>query len=439
MLQIALLLCGRHFIIQNKHFLTIAALCWGLLGATILADGMLGAHYFPLTLFGWLMLCESLCTLIVAFGIGGAKRGIYLFKGGITLSVALLIISGFSASNLLLAIILGFTIFLSGTILTAAAWIVRYPQWKRAIASGIGQIIFAVFLFHPYPAHHDGTVSQFLGVLMFLSAVDCLLLSLRLKALGPGITIFDVQFPDKTVRMPTNSESLSSKNTEQQKVSTPELRVLIWTPEGAADNETVRRPILNRYIAAVDVDGVISTGHAALEMQDVYLSLYPAVDIDRSPSEFFRTLKAVRENDVPGRFQESYVSEAAEWCEADKQVCFHKFSAESLRVFNEHYQRKKIYNLTRRNCSSSVAFALEAALDGVLNRESRWSVFIRLFFQPELWIAAQLRHRAVTMAWTPGLLLDYSRALHGLVHPVSMTWPRRSTTSNQDQNNAAGR
>lgn len=44
---------------------------------------------------------------------------------------------------------------------------------------------------------------------------------------------------------------------------------------------------MNRYIAAVDSAGVISTGHAALEMQDIYISLYPAVDIDRSPSEFF--------------------------------------------------------------------------------------------------------------------------------------------------------
>lgn len=204
-----------------------------------------------------------------------------------------------------------------------------------------------------------------------------------------------------------------------------ELRVLVWTPEGSATQDTLPRPVMNRYIAAVDSAGVISTGHAALEMQDIYISLYPAVDIDRSPSEFFRTLRAVRENNVPGKFQDSYASESAAWCEADRQVCFHTFNAVSLRAFTTYYRRQEIYNLTWRNCSSSVAYALEAALDGVLCNRSGWSVFLRLFLQPELWIAAQLRRRATTMAWTPGLVLDYSRALHGLVHPARLNWFRK--------------
>lgn len=65
------------------------------------------------------------------------------------------------------------------------------------------------------------------------------------------------------------------------------LTVHIWTPEGSANQRPVPRPIINRYIAAVDADGVISTGHAALELYPyIYISLYPAEDIDRSPSEF---------------------------------------------------------------------------------------------------------------------------------------------------------
>ncbi|KCV30154.1 hypothetical protein L489_1189 [Bordetella bronchiseptica 00-P-2730] len=41
---------------------------------------------------------------------------------------------------------------------------------------------------------------------------------------------------------------------------------------------------------------------------------------------------------------------------------------------------------------------------------------------PELWIAAQVRRRAQAMAWTPGLTLDYSRALRAIVHPVGQPW-----------------
>ena len=432
MLQIALLLCGRQFIVRNRHHLTAAGLIWGLFGAMILTDGMLGAGYFPERIFGWLMLFESLITLVASSGATDAKRGIYLFKGGITGTVALLILSGLSGSNILLAIILGFVCFLSGAFLMAAAWVVRYPHWRRAMVGGGCQILYAVFLFQPYPTHHDGTVPQFIGVLMLISAADFLLLSLRLRHLAPGVTIFDVQSAETTSYAkpaPAAMPSWQGGAVAEKEV----LRVLVWTPVGSAGNETLRRPVLARYIAAVDADGVISTGHAALEMQDIYISLYPAVLIDRSPSEFFRTLRAVRENDVPGKFQSDYASEAASWCEADRQVCFHAFSVASLKAFNAHYRRQEIYNLTWRNCSSSVAYALEAALDGVLYRRSGWSVFLQLFLRPELWIAAQLRRRATTMAWTPGLVLDYSRALHGLVHPVRLAWLGKSAEATRDQ------
>jgi hypothetical protein len=43
------------------------------------------------------------------------------------------------------------------------------------------------------------------------------------------------------------------------------LTVHVWTPVGSAPGETTPRPVINRYIAAVDRDGIISTGHAALE------------------------------------------------------------------------------------------------------------------------------------------------------------------------------
>ena len=42
---------------------------------------------------------------------------------------------------------------------------------------------------------------------------------------------------------------------------------------------------------------------------------------------------------------------------------------------------------------------------------------LRLIVTPELWVAAQIRKRAATMAWTPGLTLDYARALSMLADP----------------------
>ncbi|MEJ1268971.1 hypothetical protein WDV93_24815 [Pantoea ananatis] len=101
------------------------------------------------------------------------------------------------------------------------------------------------------------------------------------------------------------------------------LIVHVWTPEETTEARPVSRPVINRYIAAVDENGVISTGHAALEVADyLYISLYPAEEIDRSPSEFLRTLKATRDNDVAGRFLPDYATESSEWCHSVRQIEF---------------------------------------------------------------------------------------------------------------------
>jgi hypothetical protein len=46
----------------------------------------------------------------------------------------------------------------------------------------------------------------------------------------------------------------------------------------------------------------------------------------------------------------------------------------------------------------------------------------KLMSTPELWVALQLRKRAETMAWTPGLVLDYARALSMLADPRPTGW-----------------
>jgi len=205
------------------------------------------------------------------------------------------------------------------------------------------------------------------------------------------------------------------------------LTVHVWTPVGSSKMPAQRVPIIDRYIAAVDSAGVISTGHAALETPEgIYISLYPGVEIDRSPDEFSRLLRATRDNDVPGVFQPDYPTESRAWCESTAKVRIRNYSAERLRVFWENYRQDNTYNLTYRNCSSSVARALEAALEGVAGkargRDRGWAAFVRLFLTPELWVAAQIRKRAKTMAWTPGLTLDYARAMSMLADPRPFGW-----------------
>jgi hypothetical protein len=89
------------------------------------------------------------------------------------------------------------------------------------------------------------------------------------------------------------------------------------------------------------------------------------------------------------------------------------------------YRRDDTYNLTNRNCSVSVAVALEAALEGILDDGTAWRRFHRLVANPDFWITALIRARAESMTWTPGLLLDYASSLREIVQPHKNPWARR--------------
>lgn len=416
MMQIAFLLAGAAFVRKAAPVLMCTGIVWGGLGLSIFIDGLLGARHFPLHVFGLLLLTDSVVSLLIGSAARGTQRGIFSFKSGLFFLIAMLILVGHHNGKLVLAIVFGMAYFITGLFVIASAVIVRFKKWQRSLLSGIWQIAFAIFLFLPYPTEHDGTVSQFIGMVLITGGIQSVWLSLRMLRVKNGSSVFDILAPQGIVTPAVEQTSVMDVSTSGC------LIVHVWTPEGSAENEPLRRPLINRYIAAVDANGVISTGHAALELPpSLYISLYPATDIDRSPSEFFNTLKAVEENTVAGKFQSDYASEAQSWCESDRKIVFSTFNAPSLIGFWTRYRQNETYNLTWRNCSSSVAYALEAALDGVLRERCSFVGFISLLCVPELWIAAQLRKRATTMAWTPGLVLDYSRALHAIVHPSKLS------------------
>jgi len=417
MLQIAFLLAGAAFVRKAAPFFMVAGVLWGGLGLSIFIDGLQGGRHFPLHLFGIFLLIDSLVSLALGSATRDTQRGIFYFKGGLFLLIAILILSGRHDGTLAMAIVLGIAYFIIGLFSIASAVVVRFAHWRRVLLAGILQIIFAIFLFLPFPSEHDGTVSQFIGMVMITGGSQSVLLSLRMRQIRHGRSVFDILAPQGL--MPRKREALPLS------VDSPpgeQITVHVWTPEGSAKQQTLPRPVINRYIAAVDADGVISTGHAALEFPPaLYISLYPAAEIDRSPAEFFNLLKAVEANTVAGKYQPNYPYEAGIWCESDRKIHFSTFNAASLTRFWTQYRQSETYNLTWRNCSSSVAYALEAALDGALKERCSRGGFVRLFFIPELWIAGQLRKRATNMAWTPGLVLDYTRALHAVVHPTDVS------------------
>lgn len=419
MIQLALLMSGATHLQNNLRLLVVLSLLWGGLGLGIFIDGIDGATYFPVRVFGLFLLVESLITLSVSYTGLGAQKYVLLFKGTLFLFCAVVILINKKYSNLLLSLILGFSFILIGFFSVMSAWLVRYPGWKKSTVIGLMYMLFSVILFSRY----QSAVSLFLGFTMALSGISCVTTAQRARRFLTAGTVFPMLQPTSLrdeFKLSSNELPLSSSRKNEPMV------VHVWTPEGAALAPTISRPVINRYIAAVDVRGVISTGHAAVEVPgDLYISLYPAEDIDRSPSEFLRLLRATAENDVPGRYLTDYPSEAAESRDSNRQVIFSNYNHATLSYFWAVYQRTGRYNLTSRNCSSSAAFALEAALDGIFADKNFWVCFFKICLMPELWIAAQIRRRALNMAWTPGLVLDYARALRAIVEPVPEAWHQR--------------
>ena len=340
-------------------------------------------------------------------GVGGQR--ILRYVKGIAVVVAA-VFAGHHHGHFLLSMIFGTLFLVDGLLQCTAAWMVRYRRWNVAFAWGVVEILLAIFFYQPYPTHYVGTVPYCLGLLLMFGGMHMLSLAARVRRLTRNPAFATSPAP---ALAPDLDDARDRPHFAQSEWDGPPadgehaLTVHVWTPTGTSKAEAQRYPVIDRYIAAVDVNGVISTGHAALESPEgIYISLYPGVEIDRSPDEFTRILRATRENDVPGLFQPDYATESKAWCPSTVRVRIRNYDPSKLDAFWTSYRQNLTYNLTHRNCSSTVSNALEAALDGAVWRlkgaRAGWGAFVRLLLTPELWVAAQIRKRAVTMAWTPG-------------------------------------
>lgn len=436
MLQIACLLLGKKFMHQQATWLLTGGLLWALLGLVILCDELGQTRYIPVVWISIFTLIESLITLSVANSGIGSQKFILFLKGGLFFLVSVSLLIDDNYSHLILSIVLGFNYLLLAIFSIVSALVVRHRLWKRTIWLGGFYLFFAMVILFPYPLNYQSTFPIVLSVLLMHSGISAIRFSSKLRVIRHGQTIFTLMADSALSQKEFEQQEINIDGvrplTEEQQTNinlthTSPLTVHIWTPEGSADLPPRPRPVINRYIAAVDRNGVISTGHAALEIRNkIYISLYPIDDIDRSPSEFLNKLKATEENNVAGEFQPDYDSEVSQWCRSDFQIHFYHYNAVTLAIFWQKYRQIALYNLTYRNCSSSVAYALEAALEGVLaDKSNNFLTLVKLLLAPELWVASQIRQRAISMAWTPGLVMDYSRALNALVHPTPHCWYQR--------------
>jgi uncharacterized membrane protein HdeD (DUF308 family) len=411
MIRLALLLLGPEFI---RTRWSVLASIWALLGAGLIFDAFHGSRWFPIHVFGYLLILEGLVTLVATTSNLGTQTVLRKGRGVAFLIVGLLIVDPHPVSDIILSVLFGALFGVDGFLRISAAWVVRFPNWQASLLMGLFEILSAIAILLPYPLVYAGTVAYCIGTGMLISGIGAFLLALRLRKLHPNTLLSLLLSRNHTMDVLMAPVALEPAG---MKMTVP-LTVHVWTPAGSAQ-DVLPQPLVDRYIAAVDGHGVISTGHAALELApDVYISHYPAQEIDHSPQDFRQLLRATTDNNVNGRFQPSYAIESAGWCPSTAEVRFERYDGSRLRAFWAVYSQDTTYNLTNRNCSSTVAAALEAALEGSLGRRvPSVAAFLSSLCNPELWVASQLRQHAETMAWTPGLVLDYARALRVAINP----------------------
>jgi uncharacterized membrane protein HdeD (DUF308 family) len=418
MIRLALLLLGPDFIRTRWLVLAIAGAVWAALGVAIFLDALKGDRWFPVHLFGYFLIVEALVTLVATTSNLGTRTVLRKTRGVVFLIVGILMIDPHRAAEFILALIFGAIIGINGLLRISAAWVVRFPGWRLSLCIGVLELLFAIFMIEPYPTFYAGTVAYCVGMIFFLSGLGTLLMALRLRRLPSNVSLA-VMFarncsPGDFAFAPKHA-ALPSPSTPQ--VAHAPLVVHVWTPAGSA-KDVLPQPLVDRYVAAVDANGVISTGHAALEADPgIYVSHYPANEIDHSPDDFRHLLRATEDNNVPGLFQPSYSQESAGWCPSTARVLFERYDRSRLEAFWSAYSQDNTYNLTYRNCSSTAAAALESALEGTLGHNRGFGAFLSALVNPELWVASQLRRHAELAAWTPGLVLDYARSLRVAIDP----------------------
>ncbi|MGU3494428.1 HdeD family acid-resistance protein [Xanthobacteraceae bacterium A53D] len=426
MIQLALLLVGARTLRRRWWVLGLLGAALILLAAAIMVDLVDGITVLALRFFAIAFLLEG----VIALGaVAGAKdrmaRILQGVKAGLLLLIGVLIIDNPFQNTTIVAWMFGIGFLIDGLARLATVLVIRFRGWRLSAVAGAIEIALAGVVFAHWLPNRI-YIPLCISLLLALSGITILRLALWLRNEPEEVALYALPMFGGGRAWNDNAPVLIGTDTPEPPPEGP-LTVHVWTPTGSAE-VTSRRPVLDRYLGAIDVNGDFSTGHAALDYQPhVYISHWPGQEIDATTPPL-QLLNAGKVNDIPGRFLGSYAEETAEWEQpADRQVEFTRFSPRRLRAYWAGYRQDNTYNLTNRNCSVAVAGALDSALEGVLDCRYPFIRLLALQFNPDIWTASYLRSRAHAQCWTPGLLLDYAQAMKRIVDSSGLSWAQRAS------------
>ncbi|WP_428376949.1 HdeD family acid-resistance protein [Lichenicoccus sp.] len=396
--------------------------CLSVLASLVFINDLFDSAIIATTdLVGIALVVEGVVRLLALAAIGFPNATIPVLKSLGFFALGFISIDLPWDDNIVATVVLGAALTMDGLFRFVSAAVIRSVRWRHAVLVGVIELLVAGLVWAPWPVPHRHSVPFCIGVALLAASWSLCRLGLQLRGLPPGASVTDLPLFSGP-----NWHGRGLLHASQAEVgcwiNDQPLRVHVWTPVGSAVKPQ-RRLMIDRYIAAMDQGGVISTGHAALSISpDIYVSLCPAEDMDHAPDEFGRLLRASAENDVPGRFRSSFAEECTGWRGPDREVPFTRYNAAALRAFLAIYRETPVYNLTSRNCSSTVALSLDAAMEGALGQERPWRSLLLMLTDPAMWLLALWRARAEAMTWTPGLILDYAQTLQHVLDRRREQW-----------------
>jgi hypothetical protein len=337
-----------------------------------------------------------------------------MLRGFAMLVVACLVLD-FPWDNSITAGALFSAVFIfNGLLRIGSSCLIRYPAWRQSCALGFAYLVMAGLLLTNWPLRDALNVSFCVGLALLATGWVMVRGGLRLKRLPPGSDLASIEVYDNRRYLPltVKPDPVAGKTAP----GTP-MVVHVWTAVDATVDR-IKLPIIERYIVALSRKGNASSGHAALECGPaLYINHHPRDRLRINAQNVLQEARATPENNRAGHWGSSYLEEEAKGRPSTVKIRFRIYSPFYLQAFWDGYRQDDTYNFTHRNCSSVVVQAVDAAMEGVFADKPFWRTLLRLMFHPDMWLAGSARVRAESLAWSPGLALDYISAVRRVTDP----------------------
>jgi uncharacterized membrane protein HdeD (DUF308 family) len=414
MFRLALVFFGDDALIKRWRFFVVLGLLAGGFGLALLYDLHDGVADIAAKVLAAVLLLQGIFELIAGTAHTHLRRRLQMLRGLALVVVACLVLDFPWNNSITSGALFASAFIFNGLLRLGSSWLIRYPSWRQSALLGAGYLVMAVLLLTNWPLPDELNVSLCFGLALLATGWVLIRGALRLRRLPTGSALASIElFHNQRYTHP----AIAPFEAGQAATQGAPLVVHIWTAV-ASTQDRIKLPIIERYIVALSRKGNASSGHAALECgPGVYISHHPLERLQINAQNVVQQAKATEINNRPGRWGSSYAEEEAATQPSTIKIRFRVYSPLNLQAFWDGYQQDATYNFTHRNCSSVVVQAVDAALEGVFAEKPFWRTMLRLVFHPDMWLAGSVRVRAESLAWSPGLALDYIGAVRRITDP----------------------